>query len=595
MSERPAKTIRLSETVSPYGPGAIVDILGQSFIVPTGDKWPPARLRGEVRHDRLAARLNVQELWAAPTTADPDGKGPGLELTRFPGWLFCQVCRRMVRWTKSMETGAAPICAQDTCKGRLVPMRFVAVCVSGSHLQDVPWAYWTHRNAPSECKAEDRLTFRTSQGRAEGLSSLAVKCEKCGHRRSLGDLRRDVFAAEGIKCRGAQPWEYTPFDEERCGKPVDPQQRGATSLHFAKTYSAIDIPVVEGRATVESDRIMGHVFFSALQAAPENLREGLALQIAEDVGVHVDVVLEVAGVGLDGPADRRAVNSSLQAEEFEAFLAAVAGTAPSEAFTTRLETLPRGLGAGADAVIDRISDVVLVDRLRDVRANEGFTRYTPEAALVEAVPASAYEKRWLPAVEGYGEGIFLRFDPEAVRSWAAFPAVRQRGAAVADNQARSLLGARLHLSSPEYVLLHTFAHILMRELAFTSGYSAASIRERIYCESDGDYGVFVYTTTTDVEGTLGGLVRQGEGRLLLPALLASLQQAVWCPNDPVCMEAEPQSIDGLNHAACHACCLASETSCESQNLLLDRALIVGSAGVPGFFEPALEAILGQRL
>ena len=593
MSDQISKSIRSSETVSPYGPGAIVDILGQSFMVPTGDKWPPARLREEVHHDRLAARLNVQELWAAPTTADPESsKVPGLEFRRFPGWLFCQVCRRMVKWTISMETGKAPVCPDDSCDGRLVPMRFVAVCTENSHLTDVPWSYWMHRDAQGDCRAEDRLTFRTSTGRAEGLSSLVVTCGSCGHSRSLGDLRRDVFAAEGITCNGTQPWESS---WGQCGKPLDPQQRGATSLHFAETFSAIDIPVVEGRAVKRADDIKAHVFFAALQSAPEHLREGLATQIAEDIGVDVTDVFDVAGVEEAGPVDRRAVNSSLQAEEFEAFLAAIDGTAPTVAFKTRVEALPVGQDPVTDALVSRISDVVLVDRLRDVRANIGFRRYRPDAALVEAVPAAPYDKRWLPAVEGYGEGIFLRLAPDAVGDWAATPAVKDRADVLVRNQRVSVLGARLHVASAEYVLLHTFAHSLMRMLAFTSGYPAASLRERVYCEADGDYGVFIYTTTTDVEGTLGGLVRQGEADQLIPAVLSALQEASFCPNDPVCAESQPQSIDGLNQAACHACCLASETSCESQNLLLDRVMLVGGEGVPGFFGPVLERILGRQV
>src|SRR5690606_33725902 len=104
-----------------------------------------------------------------------------------------------------------------------------------------------------------------------------------------------------------------------------------------------------------------------------------------------------------------------------------------------------------------------------------------------------------------------------------------------------------------------------------------------------------YTTTSDVEGTLGGLVRQGEPDLLAPAIIRALEQAAWCPNDPVCIETEPQSIDGLNLAACHACSLASETSCESHNLLLDRAMVVGSDSVKGYFEPVIEALIGRRV
>lgn len=587
------KTIRASETISPYGPGAIVDILGQSFMVPTGDQWPPAKLRRAVASDRLADALNVDELWAAPTTHSPeDRKTPGLEFERFPGWLFCQVCRRMVQWRRQMETGAVPSCQSDSCDGRLVPMRFVAVCTTSSHISDVPWVEWLHRSrADGPCASPDRLRFESSEGRAEGLSSLQVRCENCGHRRSLGELRKDVLVKEGFTCRGKQPWER---DWGNCGKPIDPQQRGATSLHFSDVMSAIDIPAVDSRDDEDRERIHAHGFFSAMRiAADDSLRQTLAAQISSDTGVPLDVVLRV-GAEVDGTIDVRATRSSLQSDEYEAFIAAIAGTNPNEGFNTRVARLPAANGNAADGLAALITDVVLVDRLRDVRAVVGFRRYTPDADLVSAVRVAAHEKKWLPAVEGYGEGVFLRFNADAVAQWAAQDIVGERGRLFEQNQASSLLGSRLHAASSEYVMLHTFSHLLMRELTFSSGYSSASIRERVYCEADGDYGVFVYTTSSDVEGTLGGLVRQGEPDLLAESIVRALQASAWCPNDPVCIESEPQSIDGLNLAACHACCLASETSCESQNLLLDRALVVGTDDVRGYFGPVLDAVLGQR-
>ncbi|MDN3495289.1 DUF1998 domain-containing protein [Planococcus sp. APC 4015] len=595
MAETQVKTVRASETVSPYGPGAIVDILGQSFMVPTGDRWPSSKVRRPVESDRLAEALGVDDLWAAPTTHTPENqKTPGLEFERFPSWLFCQVCRRMTRWSRSLETGGIPLCQEDSCDGRLVPMRFVAVCTTASHIADIPWAEWLHRTHEGDCTSNDRLRFEASEGRSEGLSSLQVRCDRCGHRRSLGDMRRDVFSAEGFTCLGKQPWER---DWGTCGKPIDPQQRGATSLHFADTVSAIDIPVVESRDDADAEKLRNHAFWVALRAAVDPAqRDMLADQIAKDTGVAAAAVLAAAvPPGAPDGVDIRATRSSLQADEYEAFVAAIQGTAPTADFLTRPTRLRRDRGDAGDGLASLISDIVMVDRLRDVRAVLGFRRYTPDAELISAVPSAPHERKWLPAVEGYGEGIFLRFSGDAVRAWAQQGAVQTRGTTLTAHQNASKLGARLHITSPEYILLHTFSHLLMRELAFGSGYSAASIRERIYDESDGDYGLFLYTTSSDVEGTLGGLVRQGEPDLLVASIIRALEQAAWCPNDPVCIESEAQSIDGLNLAACHACCLSPETSCESQNLMLDRSLIVGSDEVRGFFGPVLDAILGQRV
>lgn len=592
MAEQP-KTIRASETISPYGPGAIVDILGQSFMMPTGDHWPPAKLREPVVSARLADALGVQELWAAPTTGEPENaRAVGLELTRFPGWLFCGVCRRMVHWSTRLESGESPRCTDDACDGQLVPMRFVLVCTEKSHLDDVPWDRWMHRNAENGCDVKDRLRFQNAERGGEGLSGLEVVCDVCRHRRSLGDLRKDQLAREGFTCRGKQPWVFEFGD---CGKPVDPQQRGATSLHFSDVMSAIDIPEVEGRAAEEDERVRAHMMFAAMSAAAgDDLRAMVAAQIAGDLGITVERVLAVGVGGGAGPLDMRATRSSLQADEFEAFMAAVHGTSPMQDFKTRPKKMPDALEGPARALAALVENIVLVDRLRDVRAVMGFRRHRPDAEQVPAVPFSPHEKKWLPAAVGYGEGVFIQLSPEAVRAWAEDPAVGRRGQAVLDNQNLSLLGGRQHFASAEYVMLHTFAHLMIQELAFTSGYTAASLRERVYCEADGDYGVFIYTTTSDVEGTLGGLVRQGEPEHLLAAMTRALEQAAWCPNDPVCLEAQPQSIDGLNHAACHACVLVSETSCESQNLLLDRAFIVGNDSIRGLFSGVLDLMLGQK-
>lgn len=591
MVEPTVKTIRASETVAPYGPGAIVDILGQSFMVPTGDRWPSQKVRERVQSDRLAAALHVQELWAAPTTHEPEkGTVPGLEFVRFPGWLFCQVCRRLIRWSPKLETGRAPHCTEVACDGRLVPMRFVLVCTENSHLSDVPWGDWAHRGAEGECRSIDRLRFRTLEGAGDGLSSLQVSCDACDARRSLGDLRRDALAKDGFTCRGTQPWES---EWSGCGKPLDAQQRGATSLHFSDSVSAIDIPPVPSRDSEKEDAIRSHKLFEGLGAVMPALRDGMIAQMADDLGVTVAEIEALADES-EEPGHRREIMSTLQADEFEAFVGAVSGKTAMQDFVTRPVKLHSSGIDASDGVAERIRDVVLVDRLRDVRAVRGFRRYSPEAAAVPAVPTQSFEKSWLPAAEGYGEGIFIRFEPEAVQEWASQTPIQALASTLLDHQNHSALGLRLHLVSAEYVLLHSFAHLLMRELAFSSGYTAASLKERIYCEAEGDYGIFIYTTTSDVEGTLGGLVRQGEPDLLIATIVRTLEQGAWCPNDPVCSESEPQSIDGLNLAACHACSLAPETSCESSNLLLDRTFVVGSERVTGFFGPVLDALLGQR-
>jgi len=143
-----------------------------------------------------------------------------------------------------------------------------------------------------------------------------------------------------------------------------------------------------------------------------------------------------------------------------------------------------------------------------------------------------------------------------------------------------------------YVFLHSLAHALMRQLALECGYTAASVRERVYSrgpeQSGGPMaGILIYTAAPDSEGTLGGLVSLGEPDVLGWHLGRAREHAGLCASDPLCSEHSLQSGGMTLHgAACHACLFAPETSCERGNRYLDRATLVDTFAVGGlsFFE-----------
>jgi hypothetical protein len=114
------------------------------------------------------------------------------------------------------------------------------------------------------------------------------------------------------------------------------------------------------------------------------------------------------------------------------------------------------------------------------------------------------------------------------------------------------------------------------------------MRERLYVSTADGYkmlGVLIYTASGDSEGTLGGLVRQGLADRLPGTVAAAVRNASICSSDPLCMESEGQGLFAMNLAACHACALLPETSCEMGNLLLDRVTAVGTPNSPelGYF------------
>jgi hypothetical protein len=131
-------------------------------------------------------------------------------------------------------------------------------------------------------------------------------------------------------------------------------------------------------------------------------------------------------------------------------------------------------------------------------------------------------------------------------------------------------------------MLHSLSHLLLAQIALDCGYPAATLRERVYALPDeGMFGVLIQTGTSDAEGTLGGLVEAG--RRIGDHLVATLDAARLCSNDPVCGEHDPAAEHDPLHflgAACHGCLLIAETSCEQRNDWLDRALVVPTMATP---------------
>jgi len=280
-------------------------------------------------------------------------------------------------------------------------------------------------------------------------------------------------------------------------------------------------------------------------------------------------------------------------EEWDAFMGVETTDDPKATFVAeRADLAPvlDGVGDGHPfrALVACIDRVVLARRIREVRALQGFERHEPGSTMLR--PDLDRALGWLPGIEVFGEGVFVSLRQQAISAWeAAFSgALASRIGAMQDRRRRSNL-AFLPACTPRFVVLHTLAHMLMRQLSFECGYASSSLRERIFASEDsgdlpGMAGVLIYTAEGDSEGSLGGLVREGEPDRLFPTLLTAIQNARWCSADPICRELSAQGLQGLNRAACHACTLVSETSCICANVLLDRALLVGDdAGLTGFF------------
>jgi hypothetical protein len=300
-------------------------------------------------------------------------------------------------------------------------------------------------------------------------------------------------------------------------------------------------------------------------------------------------------------------NEDLSIDEWAAFTTATGSTRTTGDFAVRQV----GLGVRSTdstslkLLAQRVDRVLVADRIREVRALAGFSRYEPDSheRLVSVNPVS--KPQWLPAVESYGEGIFISFTEQDLQNWESNESIRLWTRKIEENMEASFQIDRLRDKTgiellPRFVMLHTLAHQFIRQLSYDSGYNAASLRERIYAKSypkgspnPSQAGIFVYTAAGDSEGTLGGLVRQGEPPNLLDTLVRLLESAQWCSQDPLCADSTGRSLANLNRAACHACTLLPETCCETGNVLLDRTLLIGEGNVAGFFQPVIRAALEE--
>jgi hypothetical protein len=341
---------------------------------------------------------------------------------------------------------------------------------------------------------------------------------------------------------------------------------------------------------------------SLLDAVPEETLPAVLAGVAAQYGVPVELMLiayrnlrtlETGGASLTERLARAEEYAALSEDRDDPVIAGIVPQFQNHASkpSGALETWFDLVGAAS--------------RLREVRVMAGFSRIEPYPVSAERVneaiaegnvsPLSKTPRNWLPAAEIRGEGIFLRFRTQKVERWIGENPGLIARASILEARSRQMATARGYIRdyaiTPRLLLVHSFAHALIRQISVECGYSASALRERLYvAEADSNgpsmNGVLVYTGSPDSEGSLGGLVRLADAELLEPIVLRTLRSASWCGSDPVCLETDPgQSGERVSGASCHCCLLLPETACERFNRELDRAVLVGDteSAFKGYF------------
>ncbi|BCM86306.1 DUF1998 domain-containing protein [Methylobacterium indicum] len=598
MSKTPVGEVRPSQLLWTYGPGALVDLPNLSVVTMGIDRWEKDRCQ-PIQEARLLANVRsvmgpqVESLRMPPIGArdvvDPFSAEAfvGVPVKPFPRWLRCVKCGLLSPYDAGLFSLKADARRPERtrfvhvgCRGSnndlpprdadAVPARFLMACRAG-HLDDFPWHWFVH-SGPSACTGH--LRFYES-GASLQTENLWVKCDKCGVSRNMAQAFGKAGQENLPGCRGRHPHVDRFADD--CTQDPRAILLGATNGWFPVTLSVLAIPQTSSPVTqLVAD---GWTFFEEVAS---ELEAGIVAKTLKKSGQlpGVDgVTSQELWKAIEDHRNGRAevAQSDLKGPEWEVLTAAHPPTDYPH-FMSKEVAAPTGFAA--------LTRVLLLERLREVNALLGFTRVeSPEeggdAGPTIKAPLGREAPSWIPATQVHGEGIFLRFDTASLTAWANQDAVKAIDARLRQGHAGWRIKRKLDPAQGypgiRYVMLHTLAHLLIRELALECGYNAASIRERIYADVEDDRdqaGFLIYTAAADSDGTLGGLVELGRPENLGRLLRQALHRAHVCASDPLCSEHDPSKDQSLHGASCHACSFVSETSCERGNRHLDRSLVV---------------------
>ena len=574
--------IRKTQLITTFGTGSISEMPDYTVILGATDYWDNRSPRiNEPSLQRLLEMKYFKEPYATESE-NPRGNGD-IPAFRFPRMHFCPTCGKLDDYKNFGDTKNKKCVL---CNKELVPSRFVAACVNG-HLEDFPFEWWVHYGNPAACSDptnHHKLTieFKSNTG---GLASIVIKCKACGKERSMeGCMSQN--ALRGYRCRGRRPWvgfRTETDDPEPCNAQMRTLQRGASNAYFSITQSALTIPPWSSKIQTLIDEKWDNI-----QTAFDNGMDETFLK--SFIGILFKDVIDEGRFSIDDFMSEINKRRGIETEGGEPFTehmmyeeeykALCAGYSPEN--DEEPEQFQAEITIISDVLQDFLDEVVLAKRLREVLALRGFRRVTPAPPEEsngenqnEFTPVWNKPQCWLPAIEMLGEGIFIVLNEEKLKEWETKNVSRyeeMKARLGSTNLGKGMFSAR-------YVLLHTLSHLLIRQLTIDCGYQEAALRERIYStypDSDLEMaGILIYTSSSDSDGSLGGLVRQGESDLLENTFRNMLQEASWCSSDPLCIESKSQGFNALNYSACHACTLLPETSCEARNCLLDRAAIVG--------------------
>jgi len=582
------QSIRPSQFILSYGVGSIIEAPKGPRLVPTFDRWDLTRTffssgtvaRFRIEDRNASAQLNGGEIFEIPTNPqfDLSTAQPLFRTFRFPQWALCQQHTILYRLGAHGESNC-PMCAGRVGDMQHEAIRFVRACPNG-HLDDVDWRGTVHSG-----RACDGDTFDWIEETGSDLKSVQIRCRTCRAEASLLDIYYRTSACSGY------------FPEEGRAEPCDEEAsvvlRSATSLRIAEVVTSVTIPPPALRIhTLLSQPAIGRGLLGLAASSKDpkrNLLDNLRT-ISASLPDQIDpaTIEEIERIPADevaqaisdllAPANVSKSMEQVKEEEFAALQDATERGYPLRASTGPLFEVDRNAVTRLTHRSGLSFRITPVKRLAVVMVQRGYRRPVRGPTYPDGRPIplveTFYEKdgrRWYPGVKLQGEGIFIDLP-------SGFPSFDERRAELWLDLERRVTGLpEAYLFHPLFVWWHTLSHRIINALSIDSGYSSAAIRERVYFRYGPAThrplgGLLLYTSQQGGDGSLGGLIALCEHTEFCRVMAAAERNIDACSNDPLCSE----HLERNNGAACYACLLISETSCEFHNTYLDRLLLAQS-------------------
>lgn len=476
------------------------------------------------------------------------------------------------------------------------------------------------------CCSNPKLKWTESKTKSEGYGSIYIECNSCGLG-SGSDKDKPKINLEGINslepyCIGQKPWELdldnptiTPYencyirnDNKNGREKMRIALVTANNVYYANGFSSLFVPM--HLAENKSKEILDALKIIEERYKTRNSTNPISKEDYWDKKIEDDFDEFLSDNGIIVTVDKENFKNQLKSE-FLNVISEANGDKHEEyrwqeyrCFSTHASlpniTENKGLRFNDIVLPNELTDFFIkiqqVEELKVTNVQLDFTRVKPKERIVvngEVQESSSGQNIFsidfkelytLPANETLGEGLFFEFSNDKINSWVSENVCELENRfgkylnTIPDSNSQGL-SSKMKIFNNKYkhFLIHSFSHMMMRELEFSCGYPTASLKERLYIsKTDSENymaGVLIYTAEGS-EGSMGGLVSQGEPEKILEIIKKGLERSINCSSDPLCWESEGQGIFDLNLSSCFSCSLVAETACEEMNLGLDRRVLV---------------------